>query len=658
MNCRHRQFSLKNVRIHDRFWDQWKRNNRETTLPYQYYQLIKSGRVANFLKAAGRQPGGYTGMVFNDSDVYKWIEAASYELQRRSSPELLQQTDYLIDVILDAQAADGYLNTYIMIEEPEKRWTNLGMMHELYCAGHLIEAAAAHREATGDSRLFRAAEKFADLIHREFLLNQRIGAPGHEEIELALMRLYRAGGDGKYLDLARLFIERRGTEASGFRQEAERLPQAAGFGLLFPVDNFKPKTMHEFYREFYLAGDGSYDGRYAQDHIPLRKQRTAEGHAVRAMYLYSAAADIAAETGDRELFSALEAIWSNMTLRRMYATGGIGSAVEMEGFTRDYDLPNRQAYAETCAAVGSILWNFRMLSCTGAGKYADLLELVLFNGFLAGVSAGGREFFYVNPLSAEKDHRRKGWFSVACCPTNAVRLLASLETYIYTGTSQDIWVHLYISSTLTADIDQAALSLTQEGSYPWSGSVRFRLSISSPRHFTLYLRRPGWSSSCRAKVKDAEYKTDKNGYIPISRRWEGEEEIELTIQMEPEALTSHPLVAGNIGKRALQRGPVLYCLETADNPGDLDLLRLADLSKLAASEMPELFDGCIALQGDALRHNPDVWVGRLYAKKADLPESGEKTSFTAVPYCLWGNREPGQMRVWLPCGCPADQNKS
>ncbi len=658
MNRRLRQFSLKDVCIHDRFWDRWKQNNREVTLPYLYDQLITSGRVENFLKAAGRQPGGFSGMVFNDSDVYKWIEAASYELQREHAPELLRQTDYLIDVILDAQAADGYLNTYIMIEEPDKRWTNLGMMHELYCAGHLIEAAAAHREATGDSRLFAAAEQFADLIHREFLLNQRIGAPGHEEIELALMRLYRAGGNEQHLDLARLFIERRGTEASGFKQEAGRLPQSAGYGLLLPVDNFEPKTMHEFYREFYLAGDGSYDGRYAQDHIPLRKQRTAEGHAVRAMYLYSAAAEVAAETRDRELFSALESIWNNMTCRRMYATGGIGSAVEMEGFTRDYDLPNRQAYAETCAAVGSILWNFRMLACTGAGKYADLLELVLFNGFLSGVSAGGREFFYVNPLSAEADHRRKGWFSVACCPTNAVRILASLESYIYSESTEGIWVHQYISSTLTAEIDQASLTLTQEGSYPWSGSLRFRLHISSPREFTLYLRRPGWSSSCRANIGDAEYTAEKDGYIPIFRTWKGTEVIDLDISMVPEALSAHPLVAGNIGKRVIRRGPLLYCLENADNPGNLDLLRLTDLSELTVSEKHELSDGCTVLQGNALRHDPDVWGDRLYVNDSNLPNSGEKTAFTAVPYCLWGNREAGQMRVWLPCGCPAERSES
>ncbi len=639
------------VTISDPFWNHWISTNRQVTLPYQFGQLMNSGRVDNFLRVARGRQGGFIGMIFNDSDIYKWIEAASWELRRSYNRDLETRINTLVQTVLDAQAEDGYINTYIMLQEPDKRWSNLGMMHELYCAGHLIEAAVAHHIATGETRLLEGARRFADLIHRVFLREGRSGTSGHEEIELALVILYRHTGDEGYLALAQLFLERRGTLESGFRQEAEDITNIAGYRLTFPVDNFEPKAMDEFYRDFYFNEEGAYDGRYAQDHLPVRIQRTPEGHAVRAMYLYCAAADIAAETGDRELLGILGHIWQEMVMKRMYVTGGIGSAVDMEGFTSDYDLPNDLAYAETCAAVGSVMWNHRMLRYTGDGCYADLLEQVLYNGFLSGVSYHGREFFYVNPLQADSSHRRKGWFSVACCPTNATRLLSSLERYIYTMDDRDIYVHLYISSTL--DMGDG-VTITQQGTYPWSGEITLSVTFPGPTRRAVKLRLPGWCPRMQIILPDGSEKhitreDTVKGYISIEREWNGTEKLILRMDMPVKQIIAHPGVIQNRGKRALVRGPLVYCVEDADNPMDLDRAVFLDTQDIQERFDQELFGGTMVLEVPVFIPDNTAWDHTLYRDQGE--GKARLAILRAIPYHLWANRDPGEMRVWLPCSC-------
>ncbi|MBI4552101.1 MAG: glycoside hydrolase family 127 protein, partial [Candidatus Latescibacteria bacterium] len=415
---RHRRMQplpLRDVTIDDEFWTPRITVNREQTLDYQLAQCEETGRIRNFLKAAGTMDGEFEGIFFNDSDVYKWVEAASYSLTTHPDPALDRKLDDVIAAIAAAQQEGGYLNTYFILKEPDKKWTNLGVMHELYCAGHLFQAAVAHYQGTGKRSLLDVACRLADHIDRVFGPGKRNGMPGHEEIELALVDLYRVTGETRYLNLAQFFIDQRGRRPSVFDLEIAD-PNTGG-----NVD---------INRALYLV-NGQYDGRYSQDDQPVREQDKVAGHAVRAMYLYCGMADIVGETGEPALRDALERLWANLTLTRMYVTGGIGPSSHNEGFTEDYHLPNTTAYAETCAAVGSILWNHRMLMLNGDVRFADVMEQALYNGFLSGLALDGKHYFYQNPLRSNGDRMRQGWFGCACCPPNIARLLASLGTYIY-----------------------------------------------------------------------------------------------------------------------------------------------------------------------------------------------------------------------------------
>lgn len=637
------EIPLKNVRIDDKFWNHRLEKNRTVTLEHQYQQLIKTGRLDNFKKAAGLKDGDFFGMFFNDSDVYKWLEAASYTLANKDDPKLLKRVSETIEIISSAQQEDGYLNTYFILEEPDKKWTNLGMMHELYCAGHLFQAATAHYLAIGENSLLNVACKFADLIDQKFRQANHKGVPGHEEIELALVDLYRVTGKEKYLKLSEYFINNRGK--SYFKKEVNNLKKLAGAEFEQDIENFDTFEMGKFYREFFLDDNGNYDGSYAQDHFPVREQKEVAGHAVRAMYLYSGMTEVALETDDESLINALENLWNNMTKKKMYITGGIGSTHDFEGFTENYDLPNKTAYAESCAAVGSIMWNHRLLKMSGNAKFANLMERTLYNGLLSGVGLSGDKFFYVNPLASDGDHHRKGWFHVSCCPPNIARLLASLQKYIYLKSENEIYVNLFISSELKFKIAGQQILLKQSTEYPWNNSINFNINTGKSMKFTLNIRYPDWTKKVKVLINKKEEKIRvENGYLMINRKWENNDQIELIFEMPVRRIKSHPKVVENRDRFALKKGPLVYCLEEVDNEVSLDEIIIPRESKIK-SEYEEIINGIKVLKGDALGEDLSEWKNELYKNEKNIKY--KKTKFKAVPYYIWDHREPGKMRVWL-----------
>ncbi|AHG01688.1 hypothetical protein HALLA_04615 (plasmid) [Halostagnicola larsenii XH-48] len=665
---------LTDVSIDDQFWNGWIETNRETTLEYQYEQLESSGCLENFRRAASGDSGGFEGMWFADSDAYKWLEAASYVLadgdvdsdagldeSRRN--ELEKRVDDIIDLVASAQEDDGYLNTYFALEEPEKRWTNLNMMHELYCAGHLIEAAVSHYRATSDSRLLDVATRFADHIGAR-VDDEIDGAPGHQEIELALVKLARVTDEQRYVELARTFVDRRGRN-DRFEREFERVESIAGYD---PDDGgIATDARGAFYE------DGEYDGSYAQAHEPLPEQETVEGHAVRAMYFFAGVADVAAETGDRELLERLEKLWENMTSKRMYVTGGIGSSEHGERFTDDYDLPNETAYAETCAAIGSVFWNQRLFELTGNARYADLIERTLYNGVLSGVSVDGTEFFYDNRLESRGDHHRRGWFDCACCPPNVTRLLASLERYLYARGPESLYVNQYVGSTISTAVAGTAVELEQTTTYPWSEDVTIDVRTEDPATFSLELRVPSWCTEAVIRVNGDEVRAGENDtsgeaeYVTIEREWD-EDRIEVTFAQSIVPVRMHPAVGENCGRVALTRGPLVYCLESADNDRplrqySLDLEgeqrtrkddELADDLENAALSNPVVID-CDAIAPSLESWESDDEGGATESSGTDRPPlyqpddrvSTKSETVTAVPYFLWDNRDPGEMAVWI-----------
>ncbi len=622
------------VQIEDRFWRPRIEGNRRVSLPYQYQQLKSSGVLDNFRRVAGRADGAYAGPFWMDSDAYKWLEAASYSLASQPDPELERAVDETIALIAAAQAADGYLDTYFQWVEPDKKFTNLAMGHELYCAGHLIQAAVAHFQATGRRTLLDVACRLADHIDGVFGPGKFEAADGHEEIETALVDLYRTTGTKRYLDLAVFFIGQRGRPDSRFRWELGHLDEIAG----------KPGQVNAQYYGSYE----NYDGRYAQDHLPVTEQAEVVGHAVRAMYLYCAMADIVAESGDPRLLAALERLWENVTTRRMYITGGIGPSNRNEGFTRDYDLPNDTAYAETCAAVGMIMWQHRLLQLTGAGRFADILERVLYNGFLSGVALDSRKFFYDNPLQSAGDRHRQGWFECACCPPNIARLLASLGKYIYSQNAAGLAVHLYIQGA--AQITLAGgkpLIVRQTTDYPWEGRVELTMELAGPAVFALRLRIPGWCRSWVLRVNGAAAEpVVADGYAALQREWADGDRVELILAMPVETVAAHPAVWQDAGRLAIQRGPLVYCLEEADHPCPVTRIMLPKDAALTARFDPDVLGGIVVIEGEGYISELHGWDGTLY-RPADRGEAYRKIPVKAVPYYAWDNREPGSMAVWI-----------
>jgi DUF1680 family protein len=527
--------------------------------------------------------------------------------------------DAAITEVEDAQRPDGYLNTYFTFERAAERWTNFDL-HEMYCAGHLFQAAVAHFRATGSERLLYVATRFADHICDTFGPEEgkRHAVDGHEEVEMALVELFRVTGERRYLEGSRYFVDAR------------------GHGMLG-----RPYGQHE--------------PSYSQDHEPLRDQSEVVGHAVRALYLYSGAADVYAEIGEPDLLQALDRLWENMTTRRMYVSGGLGSRYEGEAFGRDFELPNERAYTETCAAIASVMWNWRMLALTGEASYADLIEHTLYNAVLPGVSLDGQHYFYQNPLADDGSHRRQPWFGCACCPPNVARLLASLPGYFYSSSEGAVWVHLYAEGAATVELDgNRTIRLRQRTRYPWDGRVEF--DVEAGGEFALMLRVPSWceeDATVEVNGESGDARISPGSYMEIRRAWRSGDTLNLHLPMAVRRVECHPYVAENEGRVALMRGPLLYCVEQADNHGvDLCDLVLNDKEPTDSFE-PDLLGGVAVLQTEARSARPAAgWKDCLY-RTVHPPERDTQTHptrVTLVPYYAWANREQGAMRVWLRNG--------
>jgi DUF1680 family protein len=623
--------SLRDVDIQGGFWGHYQTLVHQATLPAVHEQLEQRGTM-DALKL-NWQPGmPNKPHIYWESDLAKWLEAASYVLAKQPDAALEQQVDEAIALLAGAQQPDGYLNAYYTVVEPGKRWTNLRDQHELYCAGHLIEAAVAHHEATGKDSLLKVMLRYADLIDHHFGPGdqQMHGYPGHEEIELALIRLHRLTGDERYFKLSQYFIEQRGQQPHYYDQEAWARGEDPA--------NFR---------------HGTYE--YNQSHQPIREHQQAVGHAVRATYLYAAATDLAAATGDETLVAALRRVADNLIQRRMYITGGIGSMRANEGFTIDYDLPNDTGYAETCAAIGLFFWMHRMLHLEGDGRYADIMERALYNGILSGISLDGRSFFYENLLAVKRGtertrftpYHRQSWFSVSCCPPNVSRLFASLNQYLYAQGAAEIVVHHYVSSRARFQIAEQTVELTQQTQYPWDGEINLILTLAQPTAFTLRLRVPGWCRAYAVMVNGAAVEVDTEwGYVAIRRMWQAGDAVNLHLEMPIERVYAHPEVRANKGRVALQRGPVVYCLESADNGRDLDAIVLPRNSSLEAHFIDDLLGGVVVIEGDALREERPLEAGseELYVF---TPPVRHPCRLRAIPYYAWDNRVSGDLLVWL-----------
>jgi DUF1680 family protein len=634
-----RPAALKDVTFHDGFWKDRIDTNRADTIPHEY-ELCKSTLRLDGIRAVKDRMLEVTPHHFWDSDVAKWIEAAAYSLATQRDRALEERIDEVVALIERAQDESGYYNQYFCTVHPEQKWSNLRDMHELYSAGHLMEAATAYYEATGKKALLDVMCRFADHIDVEFGPQQgkRRGYPGHEEVELALVKLYRATGEKRYLDLAAFFVNERGKQPHYFKEEAKARGEA-------------------------LAAGGDGGGRdpvapfaYAQAHVPVREQATAEGHSVRALYLYSGMADVAAETSDRELLAACKRLWKNITQKRMYVTGGVGSTQIGERFTYDYDLPNGTAYAETCANIALVFFAHRLLQIEPKAAYADVMELALYNGVASGVSADGTKFFYDNLLtvqprkhafSNQKSPFRQEWFGCACCPTNIARLYASLGPYAYSTDETTAYVHLYAAGEARLDLGGDAMTLTQTTRYPWDGRVDIRVEAPSALKTGIALRIPGWSRGAALAVNGKTLNVKrllKDGYAVIRRAWKTGDRIRLDLPMPVERIEADPRVAADCGCVALKRGPVVYCLEEADNGAVLAGISLPRASKLRVTQNARVLDGAVLITGKALRRSVEGWKDQLYRPAA----SKQKTvSITAVPYCLWNNRAEGEMLVWI-----------
>ncbi|GAA0791942.1 glycoside hydrolase family 127 protein [Faecalicatena orotica] len=637
---------IRDVGIRDDFWSHYIELVKDTMLPYQWEILNDrmpgvelSHAIQNFRIAAGLEEGEFYGEVFQDSDLAKWLEAAAYSLEGEAEPELENVIDEIIDVIAQAQQEDGYLDTYFSIGRKEQEWTNLYECHEMYCAGHMIEAAAAYYKATGKRKLLDVMCRCADNIAEKFgpAPSMPKGYPGHQEIELALVKLYEVTGNEKYISLSRYFLEERGKEPNYFVQEWEGTRNKSTFKTGLPSD----------------PPDLSYN----QSHMPVFSQKHAVGHAVRAMYMYAAMADVARITEDKEMFLSCRHLWENVVNRQMYITGAAGSTHTGEAFTFDYDLPNETAYAETCASVGLIFFAHRMQKTDMDGNYGDVIERILYNVILGSMSRDGKHFFYVNPLEVwpeanEKnpDRRhvkpvRQTWFGCACCPPNIARLLTSLGQYIYSYGRDTLFVHLYIAGEAGVKTDSGEYKIRQEGNYPWEEEIKITVHSVPDCACQIALRIPGWCESfeIQSDGKTVAYRMEK-GYAYLEKAVAKGGEIRLFLSMPAKLIQANPKVRADAGKAAIQKGPVVYCLEQEDNGENLSAIRLDAKSRLKTVRGIGLPGGIPVVMAKGYRTLEENWEGELYRPYV-LRE--KETDIIAVPYFVWGNRTPGEMQVWI-----------
>ncbi len=620
----------------DGFIKKYQKLVKDEVIPYQYAVLgdkaegaEKSHVIQNFINAAkalrSEDAGdGFYGMVFQDSDAAKWLEAAAYSLAVFPDKELEALADGLIELIADAQDEDGYLNTRFTISDREKRWTNLLEGHELYCAGHMMEAAAAYYEVTGKDRLMGAALKNAEHIYKRFVTEKHGGYPGHPEIELALLKLYRVSGNRHCLELAEHFLNARGVDRDFYKKEKQA-------------------------RDWTVWGNNAEDMIYQQSFAPVREQSDAVGHSVRAVYLYTGMADCASETGDGELLAACRRLWESITRRRMYITGGIGSTNIGEAFTEDYDLPSDTAYCETCASIGLMMFASRMLENEPKGEYADVMELAFYNTVLAGMQLDGKRFFYVNPLEIipgisgkAVTHRhdlpqRPGWYACACCPPNAARLISSIGKYAYGFSDDAAYCHLFAAGSVRFG---NGMELSCETEYPYGFTVRYKIKKGGK---ALAVRMPSWSKTFSAELggKKADF-SEKNGYAFFYGLRDGDV-LEIGLDGTPRFVYPSPKIPETTGCAAIRRGPLIYCFEGVDNGGDILSLSISDNGGIECSEFkPSLLGGTVTLTLDGTRTEASDC---LYS--TDKPRE-KPCKLKAVPYYVWGNRGENQMRVWLP----------
>ena len=610
------------------FWRERLDTVLSRSIPGHHAKLMEAG-ILDSLKlpqpvpplTIPRNSHGFTMQVFWDSDVGKWIEAASYALSHRRVPDIEAKIDAIVEDLARAQSPDGYLNCWYNGREPDKRWTNLRDNHELYNAGHLLEGAIAYFRSTGRRRFLDVMERYMDHVAATFGPGpgQKRGYDGHQEIELALVKLYRLTGDRRRLDLAAYFIDERGRNPNYFTEEAIARGEApAAFWA------------------------GTYE--YNQSHLPVRAQTKMVGHAVRAMYMASAMADLALELDDAGLKGACEALWRDVTTAQMYVTAGLGPKESNEGFTDPYDLPNETAYAETCASVALVFWAQRMLHLDLDGMYADVMERALYNGALSGLSRDGTHYFYANPLESRGQHRRWAWHACPCCTMNVSRLVASIGGYFVSSSDSGVAVHLYGGFSASPTIQGKCVTIQETSEYPWSGSIRIALDPEAPTNFELKLRVPGWAKTATATVNGEPVGlVPVRGYGTISRLWNAGDVVALDLPMPPERLYAHPNVRMDVGRVALRRGPLIYCAEEADNPGGPVQRLLLPRGAPLSAERADAFGGIAMLKALAKRLAP-ADGGALYST---VPPTSHDAMLTAVPYFLWANREPGSMQVWI-----------
>lgn len=612
--------SFSNVKITDAFWKPKMQTVASATLDACVnYTQNKTGRIRNFENAA-KHTGKHEGIYYDDSDVYKAIEAIAYSLKNYPDSELEKNTDQWIEKIAAAQLPDGYLNTYYILTDINKRWSDMEK-HEDYCAGHLIEAGIAYYNTTGKGKLLNTAIRFADHIDSVFRLQNKPWVSGHQEIELALMKLYHHTQNKKYLALANWFLEQRGH----------------GYGKGVIWNQWKNPD-------------------YCQDGIPVKDQRNITGHAVRAMYLYTGAADVAAVTGDNGYTTAMDAIWNDVVYRHLYITGGIGAQGSNEGFGKPYDLPNGTAYCETCASVGMVFWNQRMNMLSGDAKYIDILERSLYNGALDGLSLSGDRFFYGNPLSSGGNYSRSEWFGTACCPSNIARLVSALGDYIYSTSADGLWINLFVGSNATVALNNEKINMTMETGYPWKGNVKLEIAPDKKKYFDVHIRIPGWlnhpvpgdlyryesSNTEKPEIhvngQPFSYKL-VNGYAVLSRTWKKGDLITLEIPMKVKRIKSNPAVRQNEGRVALQYGPIVYCVEGESKEYNSKNVILPPSAAIEVKYEPSLLGGINVLHFNA----PVVTIN-----EDGLSVSTTNRPVSAIPYYSWNNRGSRDMQVWLP----------
>lgn len=648
-----RPVPLQSVRIRDPFWSPRQERMARSSLLQQHAMLEEYHHIDNFRVVAGEKKSTFVGMFYYDSDVYKWVEAATYSLAKFENADLARKIEEIVALIVKSQQTDGYINTLFTTLFPGERMKYFYVMHELYCGGHLIEAAITRYEIFGKKDLLECAIKFADfLIAFDPAGKSKQYMDGHQEIELALIRLCRCTGERKYLDLAMRFLEARGRDprrtrtalansfglASILARQARALVEWERQNGVIPrpatkvaLDTADATMLHKLrFAASYLSG------KYVQQHLPIREQHVPVGHAVRAMYMYCAMADAAMELGDASLSSTLVEAWQHMVRSRMYVTGGIGSLPLVEGFGNDHELDNEHAYCETCAAIGNFLWNWRMLQLTGRVEHADLMEQVLYNAILPGWSIDGFKYRYTNPLASRKGFPHKDWFNCACCPPNIGRIVGSLGQFISTTSDSTVSINLYIGCHVDASLgDGTGFEFTIESRFPWAARATISI-IKAPDHpVVLQFRVPSWTEEATISIKNEtpQVLSDWGVFHRIERTWHEGDAIHVDFKASPAYIFPDPHVKANHGRVAIKQGPIVYCIEHVDNPEyDFDEMAIDITRKLESRFEPDVLGGVVLVTGKIAGHVP-----------------GKKEEFTAIPYFAWGNRARGPMQVWLKC---------